>query len=282
MVFCYKVRALFCFQAFAKFDSRKQLKMPTMKNIVLISVLLSFFIQPIMAQDADVEKYLRRREGIKYPNVLKINTLALPFNNISMSYERGVVPRFSIIIAAGYKYSGALPDLFDNNSETIDLELEPIVGYSFSPELRYYLKSCDNRILDGFYAGLYFRHTHYNTSAKFDYFPEGNPTEFYDSDIAINEFGVGISIGYQLMLWERLSIDFMLFGPRYSNYHLGYEFDREVSQEFLDDLNSYINEVIDRFGIDYTVDIKQDGESRASTSFSFANARIGISFGFAF
>ena len=253
------------------------------KKFFLLFVLSFFILGPIIAQnDPDLEKYLKRREGIKYPNVLKINTLSLPFNNISMAYERGVVPKFSIIIAAGYKYSGNLPDLFDDKSEVIDINMEPIVGYSFTPELRYYLKSCDSRLLDGFYAGLYFRHTHFETSTSFNYFPEGLPTEFYKADMKINELGIGITIGYQLMLWERLSLDFMMIGPRYSNYHIGYEFDKNVSQEFLDDLNEYINEVIDRFGIDYTVEVKQDGEGRASTSFSFANVRFGISLGFAF
>ncbi len=255
----------------------------TTKKLILLLILSFFIIEPIFSQDdPELEKYLKRREGNKYPNVLKINTLAIPFNNISMSYERGLVPRFSIIIAAGYKYSGGLPDIFGTEDENLQIKLDHIQGYSLSPELRYYLKSCDSRLLEGFYAGLYFRHTHYTTSAEFNLFPESSPEEYYKADLAINELGVGISIGYQLMLWERLSIDFMFFGPRYSNYHIGYEFNQVASQEFLDELNGYINEVIDRFGIDYTVDIKQDGESRASTSFSFANTRFGISLGFAF
>ena len=254
-----------------------------MKKLFIIFILASIVLGPLYSQDdPELAKYLKRREGIKYPNILKVNTLAIPFNNISMSYERGVVPRFSILIAAGYKYSGNLPDLFGTENENLQIKLDQITGYSLSPELRYYLKSCDSRLLEGFYAGLYFRHTHYTTSAEFNFYPESTPSEYYKADLTINELGVGISIGYQLMLWERLSIDFMFFGPRYSNYHIGYEFNQVASQEFLDELNGYINEVIDRFGIDYTVDVKQDGEARASTSFSFVNTRFGISFGFAF
>ena len=254
-----------------------------MKKLFIIFILASIVLGPLYSQDdPELAKYLKRREGVKYSNILKVNTLAIPFNNISISYERGVVPRFSILIAAGYKYSGNLPDLFDTENENLQIKLDQITGYSLSPELRYYLKSCDSRLLEGFYAGLYFRHTHYESLAEFNYFPDELPDEYYKASLALNELGIGISIGYQLMLWERLSIDFMFFGPRYSNYHLGYEFDDMVSQEFLDELNGYINEVIDRFGIDYTVDVKQDGEARASTSFSFANTRFGISIGFAF
>ena len=117
---------------------------------------------------------------------------------------------------------------------------------------------------------------------KFGYEPENKPVEYYTSDVALNEYGVGIQLGYQLMIKERFSIDFLFFGPRFSSYHLGYEFDQTPSQEFLDNLSEHLNEVIDRFGFDYDVNIKKQGNSKASTSFTFANTRFGISFGYAF
>lgn len=253
-----------------------------MNKLFILFITALFMHGALSSQDTELEKYMRRRDGIKYPNVLKVNTLALTFNNVSLAYERGLVPRLSLVIAAGYKYSGDLPGVLNPDNETLQLKLEPINGYSFTPELRYYLKACDERILDGFYVGAYFRHSHYATSAELDYFPEGLPEEFYKADLAMNEYGIGLSIGYQLMLWERLSIDFMFFGPRYSNNHIGYEFNSQVSQEFLDELSGYINEVLNQYGFDYTVDVKQDGEGRASTSFSFANVKFGIGIGFAF
>ena len=112
-----------------------------MKKLFIIFILASIVLGPLYSQDdPELAKYLKRREGIKYPNILKVNTLAIPFNNISMSYERGVVPRFSILIAAGYKYSGNLPDLFGAENENLQIKLDQITGYSLSPELRYYLK----------------------------------------------------------------------------------------------------------------------------------------------
>ena len=106
--------------------------------------------------------------------------------------------------------------------------------------------------------------------------------EYYNSDIALKEFGVGIQLGYQMIIKERFSIDFLFLGPRFSSYHFNYEFDQEPSQEFLDDLSEYLNEVVDRFGLDYNVDIQQEGEAKASTTFSFANVRFALSLGFAF
>jgi hypothetical protein len=233
-------------------------------------------------EDFQLEKYLKRSDGYKYPNVIKINTLAIPFNNISMSYERGLIPRLSFIISAGYKYTGRTPQLFSVNGSTINANLNQITGFSITPEIRYYLKSCEDRLLEGFYVGLYGRYTNYSSGANFEYFQEGLIAEFYNSDVGLTEVGAGLQLGYQLVLWQRLNIDFMFFGPRYSSYNLIYEFDQNVSQEFLNDLSAYINEVIDRFGLDYEVELKQSGESRASNSFRFANMRFGIALGFAF
>jgi hypothetical protein len=44
-------------------------------------------------------KYLR--ENIKYPNIIKINSLALTLKNISLMYERGIIPRLSAGIGIG-------------------------------------------------------------------------------------------------------------------------------------------------------------------------------------
>ncbi len=255
-----------------------------MKKVSFLILLIIFLSNLSFAQTEDFQKdkYLKRAEGYKYPNIIKINTLAIAFSNISVSYERMLARRLSIIVSAGYKYSGREPKVFVVNGSTIDAKLDKITGYTITPELRYYLKNCEPRLLEGFYIGLYLRYTHYSSGANFDYFPEGQLQEFYHSTVTLSEVGAGFQLGYQLALWERFNIDFMFFGPRFSNYNLIYEFDKHVSEQFLGDLSDYINEVIDRFGLDYEVELKQSGDARASNSFSFANMRFGISFGFAF
>ena len=256
-----------------------------MKKLSLLFIGFLFFAGITNAQDKDkeLEKYLRKSEGIyQYPNVIKVNTLAIAFSNISVTYERAIAPRLSFLISAGYKYGGRVPDLFVVNESTIDVNFDQINGYSVSPELRYYLKTCEPRFLEGFYIGLYGRYTHYASGAEFDYYPEGQVQELYTSNVVLSEVGAGIQLGYQLVLWKRFNIDFLFFGPRFSSYNIVYKFDQDVSEQFLNDLSDYINEVIDRFGLDYDVELKQSGEARSSTSFSFANMRFGISFGFAF
>lgn len=248
----------------------------------LLLVILSVSYTQDYKNDPDLEKYLKRREGVKYPNIIKINTLAIAFNNASLIYERALAPRVSANIGVGYKYAGGLPRFFESEDKALQFSINKITGFSITPELRYYLKTCDSRFLEGFYGGIYFRYTQYTSNAEFDYIPLDYDPQYYKADALLSEVGGGITLGYQILLWDRLSLDFLFFGPRYSFYNIGYEFDKGVSQEFLDDLSAKINTVIDRLGIDYTVDLKQENESRASTSFDFSNIRFGISIGFAF
>jgi hypothetical protein len=254
-----------------------------LKKIIILSILSFFIFEGVISQDTTgVEKTKLGRKDIKYPNIIKVNSLALTFSNISLVYESGIMPRLSAGIGVGYKYAGVEPKLFTVNNSKIGADIGQIRGFSITPEVKYYLKSCEPELLEGFYGGLYFRYTHYSSNVKFGYEPENKPIEYNNSDIALNEYGVGIQLGYQLMIKERFSIDFLFFGPRFSSYHLSYKFDHAPGQEFLDDLSEHLNEVIDRFGFDYDVNIKKEGDAKASSTFSFANARFGISFGFAF
>ena len=255
--------------------------MCTLKNLVF-SIMLFLIIGTAISQDINSDKKNSQKEEVEYPNIIKINSLALVFNNASLLYERAIIPRLSVGMGVGYKYAGAEPKLLAASNSDIAVDIDKITGISITPEARYYIKACDPGKLEGFYAGVYLRYTGYRSGASFEYFQENQPTESYHSDLSLNEYGVGIQLGYQLVIKERFTIDFMFLGPRFSSYHLGYNFDKQPSQEFLDELSEYLNEVVDRFGLDYKIDIKNEGDAKATTAFSFANTRFGISFGFAF
>ncbi len=77
-----------------------------MKNLnltllfIFILITLTSYSQEEKGNDQELEKYLRKSEGYyKYSNVIKVNTLAIAFNNISVTYERAVAPRLSILLS---------------------------------------------------------------------------------------------------------------------------------------------------------------------------------------
>jgi len=249
------------------------------KNSVFL-LFSCFIIGTSFSQITDSTKV--KTEQINYQNIIKINTISLAFSNLSLIYERAIIPRVSAGIGVGFKLKGEVPSLLDIDNTLIAGEFDAITGFSITPEAKYYLKTCDPGKLEGFYTGVYFRYTNYKTGANFDYTPLTGLPESYRSDIRLSEYGVGIQLGYQMLIKERFSIDFLFIGPRFASYKLGYKFDTPPSEAFLDDLSGALNEVIERFGFDANVAIEKEGEGKANSSFSFVNMRFGISLGYAF
>jgi len=256
--------------------------MHRLKKHYILALLLVAVLNPAFSQDTQSETSKQTRVSIKYPNVVKINTLAATFNNIALVYERGIISRVSAGIGVSYKITGEAPPLFRSESTIIDAQFEKIKGFSISPEARYYLRTCKPSFLDGFYGGVYLRYSNFTSAANFVYTPQEGIIENYSADMTMNEFGVGIQFGYQIMLWERFCIDLLFFGPRFSRHTLKYKFEPPPSGAFLNDLSDYLNEITDQFGLDYNVDLKPEGQNSANSSFSFANMRFGLSLGFAF
>ena len=251
--------------------------MRTLKNILVILTLFLLIIEPVKSQNLNIDKEKLKRETITYPNILKMNTLALLFKKISLVYERRIIPKVSAGLGVGIKYAGTEPKLLSINHSDINIDIGKIHGYSITPEAKYYIRSCDPKQLDGLYLSLYLRYTNYETAANFDYL-----SKHYHANIGMSEFGVGFELGYQLIIRKRFSIDFLFLGPRFSNNHMTFEFKQPPSQRLLGDISDYMNKVITKFGFDYNIDIQKGRGNKAETSFISANTRFGISLGFVF
>jgi hypothetical protein len=251
-------------------------------KLLFVAMLLTIILNPAIAQNNQDDAIKQEKVAVTYPNIIKLNSLAVPFNNVALVYERAIISRVSAGIGVSYKVSGEAPSLFKEESEIIDARFDKINGFSITPEARYYLRTCEPSKLEGFYAGLYLRYTHLNSGVDFVYFTASDQVENYRADMTLNEFGAGIQLGYQILLWERFSIDFLFFGPRFSRYRMEYRFDPAPSPVFLGDLSDYLNDIIDRFGLDYNLELQPEGQYTANSSFSFANMRFGLSLGFAF
>lgn len=253
----------------------------------MIVITICFSSHSLFSQETKSSKF--ENDSLKliqthyeFNNIIKINTLALNFGNASVFYERAINNRFSFSMGIGYKYSGVLPHFFKFSDDNIESSMDNIKGYSFAPEFRYYLKSCDDNIPSGFYVGLYFKYTKYKTVAQFEYTNDLDIVESYTANIKLRDSGYGLQIGYQLPISRRFIVDFSFFGPRYSALKLTNSFDSEISDEFISEFEDAINKVIDRFGSDYDFELKQQESRTISYKAKIPNFRFGISLGYSF
>jgi len=255
-----------------------------MKSLLFTALMLLIFSTCNWAQQ-DTTKSQKSTWDYDYKNVVKIGVIAAAFSNISVSYERSIKPRWTVGLNAGYKYKGDTPTLFGLDSTSITMTQTGINGFSITPETRYYLKSCENQSPNGFYVSLYMRYVNYSTAVNFIYYPNYPDKEVVNNigaNATLNEFGIGFMLGYQLLIKERFIVDFIIIGPRRSWINMKYEFDNNVSEEFLTTLEGKLQEVVDRFGFDHEVNIEKSGSREAKYSFNFTNVRFGISLGYAF
>jgi hypothetical protein len=221
----------------------------------------------------------------EYKNVGKIGVTAAVFNNISLNYERSFKPKWTVNLNAGFMFNGGTPSFFEIDSTSISLSTDGIRGYSITPDLRYYLKSCENQSPNGFYAAFYLKYTNYKTGASFNYYPnypETDELDYFGADASLSEFGVGLMLGYQLLIKERFVVDFIIIGPRKSWVNMNYSFDDNVSEAFLTTLENKLQDVVNRFGIDHEVNIEKSGFKDIKYSFNFTGVRFGIALGYAF
>lgn len=260
-----------------------------MKTHHLLLLFFYFFLSQNILPQQDSAQYKNtpwsNHWEYDYKNVAKISLTALAFSNISLSYERSFRPRWTISLNAGYKFSGGTTNLLGMDSTSISISTAGIKGFSVTPELRYYIKSCENQSPNGFYAGIYLRYVHYQSEAFFNHYPnypDKDVVDYFTSDIRLDQYGAGLMIGYQLLIKNRFIFDFIILGPRTSRVQMIYKFDNNVTDEFLSDLQSNLQQIVDRYGLDYQVEVSQSNSREVRYSFGFTDIRFSISIGYAF
>ncbi|MCH6201907.1 hypothetical protein MMU07_20175 [Aquiflexum sp. LQ15W] len=99
----------------------------------------------------------------------------------------------------------------------------------------------------------------------------------------MNILSAGVALGYQFVLWDRMTLDFLVLGPSISNYNVGMTLDGDLPPVELDEnLQLILEHIVDRLPlIDSLLEdrvAKFDGRTNISTlGFRYS---VGIGFRF--
>ncbi len=214
-----------------------------------------------------------------YKNIVKVNTAALLFSNVSLLYERKLNEHWTVLAGTGYRWGGSVPKVFGLGDVIVSSETNGITGFSITPELRYYFNFCEcGGSPSGLYAGLYGRFTKYYGSLTFNLW---NGSEYYDALVTSNlrELGGGLQLGYQFIFKQRFTVDFMFAGPRLSTYKLKADIDSDNLEALVSAIEERINERREAIGMD---PISIDPSAELEANFGFKNFRYAIGVGFLF
>jgi hypothetical protein len=178
------------------------------------------------------------RKTKRFKNVIRYNLSgAMVFGvdqYIVLGYERVLFKNQSVSLNAGL---ATLPKLIYVSTGLFSVTKDRVnTGYNVSLDYRFYLKKENkHQAPRGVYIGPYvaYNHFHRETIWEFQNRVKGSTVESQTNfDIGL----VGFEIGYQFILWKRISLDLVMIGPGFGYYNFAASVDANLNTAERSDL----------------------------------------------
>lgn len=216
------------------------------KRALALLFLIFLFIFPAIGQKAETVRIIPEPE---YRNVIKFNPTPMVLwnkKNVTFSYERVLNPKQSFTVGLGYLVFNNL--LEDTLLGIFNIETREKYGLNFSFEYRFYMTNRNSRpIPDGLYLAPYF------STYLYHFANDLNNLNSPDDDFLVLSGGfyvinIGGEIGYQFVLWKRMTIDLVLLGPSLSYYGGKVNVKGEVDVGYLEEINKELyDKIIEKY-----------------------------------
>jgi hypothetical protein len=188
-----------------------------MKKIIWLTCCIIIAV-PFLAT-GEKKDTLRPAPDPVYRNVIKFNPTPMMLwnkKNVTFSYERVLNSRQSFTVGLGYLIFNNLLDDTVLNIFTINTRAKSGINFSF--EYRFYMTKRNSRpIPDGLFLAPFFSMYLYQFEDGIDLVntPEGDFAQLSGGFYALN---FGGALGYQFVLWKRMTIDLIMIGPAMTYY----------------------------------------------------------------
>ncbi len=258
-------------------------------------ILLSFILLPtlIFAQYKPVEKGEKTKELpslTDYKNTIRWNLTPMALfgsRNVNLGYERVISNNSTVSINIGYL---EIPELITAGEDIVYVdENKDRGGYSIFVDYKRYLSNRNKRqapegIYWGVFSGIY--NQKFISNYKVDRIDDGTHLQGEaDLKATINNFNLGLQLGYQFIFYDRFTVDLILIGPAASIYTGSLSGTVSGNLQMSDEFNKFINKMYDKFpwledSIDGN-DIHADG-SKSNFSVFGGNFRYVVQIGYRF
>jgi len=191
------------------------------------------------------------------------NPLIFGIKSFNFSYERIVGKHQSFSIGMGQMY---LPVLRGDENDTVHLQNNTNeTGFNLSVDYRFYLaKENKYEIPRGIYIGPYYSYNQFSRSNDW-MMNSSSFTGTVNTNLAIKINTFGAELGYQFLLWKRLAIDLVMFGPGVGFYNIKAKINTTLDEGdkelFYEKLNDYLADKIPGYSI-----VIGDGEFKKNGS----------------
>ena len=246
--------------------------------VVLIGVLLLYGNVTIAQTDTT-------KKERQFKNVVRYNlTGALLFGidkYIVLGYERLLTPRQSFSVNLG---KAALPKLTTIITDSFELSQDlKNTGYNISVDYRFYLaKENKHAAPHGLYIGPYYSFNSFSRENRWK-FVNTSTGSFVNTSSDLTIHTIGFELGYQFILWKRMTLDFLMVGPGLGVYKYQVNFEDNLDPANAEQLKQALMQLLtQRFpGMDYVFSEKQL-DARGTLSTTTWGYRYLIQIGYAF
>jgi hypothetical protein len=173
-----------------------------------------------------------------YKNVIKWNPTPMMLwnkKNVTFSYERVVNPKQSFTVGLGYLvFNNLLDDTILNVFTNTTREKS---GLNFSLEYRFYMTKRNSRpVPDGLFLAPFFSMYLYQFENGLD-IVNTSEEDFAELSGGLYALNYGGALGYQFVLWKRMTIDLIMIGPAVSYYGGKINFKGDIDLENIKEMN---------------------------------------------
>jgi len=218
-----------------------------LSKILLVNFLAIAFLanHSVFAQ----QSFRSDSSAKKYKNVIRYNLSgALLFGAdkyIVLGYERVVNKHQSFSINVG---RAALPKLisFSSDSVTLTKDLKNS-GFQVSADYRFYLGK-ENRynVPHGIYIGPYYSYNGFKRDNSWDYKTSSGSTNVAKTQSDISIQVIGAEMGYQFILWKRMTLDMLLIGPGFGRYKIDAKIQENLNPEQKEKLYNAFKQLLEQ------------------------------------
>ena len=248
--------------------------------ICMLCIMTSFFYSNVTIAQPDTTKKERQ-----FKNVVRYNLSGALLMGVDkyvvLGYERLLTPRQSFSVNIG---KAALPKLTTIITDSFELSQDlKNTGFNVSVDYRFYLaKENKHAAPHGLYIGPYYSFNSFTRENRW-VFVNSTTGDYTNTSSKLTIHTIGFELGYQFILWKRMTLDFLMVGPGLGIYKYKVNFDNNLDPDKIEQLKQGLMQLLtQRFpGMDYVFSEKQL-DARGTLSTTTMGYRYLIHIGYAF
>jgi hypothetical protein len=248
-----------------------------MKNLISLPVIIGMVL-------ISFSSFSQSEDSVSKKNVIKFNLSApaLYSSAFLFQYERVLNPNRSISAQVGHI---TLPQFLSNLDNVQKISDTEKVGFNATIDYRFYLaKENKYNSPHGVYIAPYASVHSFRNIKNFELQgKETNEFEPVSLNSKINILSAGVALGYQFVVWDKMTLDFLVVGPSISNYKVKMALDGDIPVEELDEnLQLIIEHIAERVPFLDNLLEEKFAEFNGRSNFSTFGFRYSVSIGFRF